>query len=66
MFYVCVTLFLRRPASRFLHGHLQRHPEALQQQGEHRQAQTYHQAATRGRNTQGKASHAMAWTLELQ
>lgn len=43
-----LTLFLRGPpcTCRLLSGHLWRHPEALQQQGEQRDRKTQHQAAT--------------------
>lgn len=45
---VQVTVLFRWPPRGFIARHLQRHPQALQQQGEHGQAQTERQAATRG------------------
>lgn len=47
------TLFLRGPPSSSTPAHLEGHPEALEQQGEHGQAQAEHQAAARGQHTQG-------------
>lgn len=62
---VQVTLLLRWPPRGFIAGHLQRHPQALQQQGEHGQAQTEHQAATRGQTRQRWTCKQIPWHVAV-